>query len=167
VTEFGRPFSVAGFGNWFRDKCAAAGLRGCTTHGLRKAGATIAAENGATEHQLMAIFGWHSLKQAALYTRKADRRRFAGDAMRLLVPKDARPLSHRDEEIPPGAEVRLAPGGPHIMLMQLHAPLEEGKPIPLTFVVDKAGGITLSAPVASIAASGPPECRLNETAVAV
>jgi hypothetical protein len=61
-------------------------MRHCSAHGLRKAGATIAAENGATEHQLMAIYGWESPKQAALYTRKADRKRLAGDAMHLLVP---------------------------------------------------------------------------------
>ncbi|MCE3248703.1 MAG: integrase family protein, partial [Geminicoccaceae bacterium] len=56
----------------------------CSAHGLRKAGATIAAENGATEHQLMAIFGWDSPKQAALYTRAANRRKLAGGAMHLL-----------------------------------------------------------------------------------
>ncbi len=35
----------------------------------------------------MAIYGWESPKQAALYTRRADRRRLAGDAMRLVVPE--------------------------------------------------------------------------------
>ncbi|HCX66089.1 MAG TPA: recombinase XerC, partial [Rhodobiaceae bacterium] len=50
------------------------------------AGATIAADNGATEHQLMAIYGWESPKQAALYTRKANRRKLAGDAMHLIAP---------------------------------------------------------------------------------
>jgi integrase len=86
VTEFDKPFTAAGFGNWFRKRCNEAGMRHCSAHGLRKAGATIAAENGATEHQLMAIFGWESPKQAALYTRKAGRKRLAGDAMHLLVP---------------------------------------------------------------------------------
>jgi integrase len=85
VTEFGKPFSAAGFGNKFRDWCDEAGLDHCSAHGLRKAGATIAADNGATEHQLMAIYGWESPKQAALYTRKANRKRLAGDAMHLLV----------------------------------------------------------------------------------
>jgi integrase len=84
VTTFGKPYTPEGFGNWFRRQCNAAGLSHCSAHGLRKAGATIAAENGATEHQLMAIFGWDSPKQAALYTRAANRRRLAGDAMHLL-----------------------------------------------------------------------------------
>lgn len=86
VTELGAPFTGDGFGNWFRARCNEAGLSHCSAHGLRKAGATIAAENGATEHQLMAIYGWASPKQAAHYTRRANRRRLVGDAMHLVAP---------------------------------------------------------------------------------
>jgi len=44
------------------------GLAKCSAHGLRKAGATIAAENGATDQQLMAMFGWTYIKaSSALY----------------------------------------------------------------------------------------------------
>lgn len=85
VTEFGKPFTPAGFGNWFRRRCNEAGLPHCSAHGLRKAGATIAANNGATEHQLMAIFGWQSPKQAARYTEAANRAKLAADAMHLLA----------------------------------------------------------------------------------
>lgn len=85
VTEFGKPFTANGFGNWFRKRCNEAGLPHCSAHGVRKAGATIAADNGATEHQLMAIYGWESPKQAALYTRKANRKKLAGDAMHLIA----------------------------------------------------------------------------------
>jgi integrase len=84
VTEFGKPFSAAGFGNKIRDWCNQAGLRHCSAHGLRKAGATIAANNGATAHQLMAIFGWKTLKQAEHYTRKADRKRLASDGIHFI-----------------------------------------------------------------------------------
>lgn len=84
VTSYGKPFTAGGFGNWFRKRCDEAGLAHCSAHGLRKAGATLAAENGATEHQLMAIFGWESPKQAALYTRKANRKKLAAEAMHLL-----------------------------------------------------------------------------------
>jgi integrase len=96
VTEFGKPFTVAGFGNKMRDWCNQAGLPRCSAHGLRKAGATIAADNGATSHELMAIFGWETLKQAELYTRRADRKRLAGKAMHLLVPvpPETEMLSH-------------------------------------------------------------------------
>ena len=86
VTTYGKPFTANGFGNKMRKWCDEAGLPQCSAHGLRKAGATIAAENGATEHQLMSIFGWESPAQAALYTRKANRKRLAGDAMHLLIP---------------------------------------------------------------------------------
>jgi len=84
VTEWGKPFTSNGFGNRMKDWCVEAGLPHCSSHGLRKAGATIAAENGATDRQLMAIFGWTSSRQATNYTRKADQRRLAGDAMHLI-----------------------------------------------------------------------------------
>jgi integrase len=89
MTEHGRPFTPNGFGNWFRDRCDEAGLPHCASHGLRKAGATIAAENGATPHQLQSIFGWTTLKQPERYTRTAARRRLAGDAMHLIsLPRE-------------------------------------------------------------------------------
>jgi hypothetical protein len=42
--------------NWFHDKCDAAGVPG-SARGLRKAGATRLANNGATVAQLEAIYG--------------------------------------------------------------------------------------------------------------
>ena len=87
VTDFGRPFAIAGFGNKMRQWCNEAGLVHCSAHGLRKAGAAIAAENGATEHQLMAIFGWETIKEAERYTKAARRRKMAGDAMGLMRSK--------------------------------------------------------------------------------
>jgi integrase len=85
VTEYGRPFTAAGFGNWFRDRCNEAGLPQCSAHGLRKAGATLAAENGATVNQLMAIFDWDTPGQAKVYTDAADRKRLSGEAMGMLI----------------------------------------------------------------------------------
>lgn len=85
VSQYGRPFTAAGFGMRFRAWCDAAGLPNCSAHGLRKAGATIAAENGAKPHQLMAIFGWRTLAEAERYTRAFERKKLAGEAMGLLV----------------------------------------------------------------------------------
>lgn len=85
VTDYGKPFTAAGFGNWFRDRCNEAGLPQCSAHGLRKMGATRAAENGATEHQLMAIFDWKTPGQARIYTAQARRKKPAGGAMALLL----------------------------------------------------------------------------------
>lgn len=85
VTEWGKPFTAPGFGNKFRDWCNEAGLPDCSAHGIGKHAAVTAAENGATEHQLMAMFAWDSPKQAAVYTRKANRTKLAKGAMHLLV----------------------------------------------------------------------------------
>lgn len=87
VTQYGRAFTVKGLGQWFRKRCDEAGLPHCSAHGLRKAGATIAAENGATDRQLMAVFGWATAKQVSTYTRAADQKRLARDAIGLLVRK--------------------------------------------------------------------------------
>lgn len=54
---------------------------------MRKAGAAIAAENGATAHQLMSIFGWLTLKQAEHYTKAAEQKKLAASAMALLERK--------------------------------------------------------------------------------
>jgi integrase len=85
VTEFGKPFSAKGFGNKMRQWCDEAQLPQCSAHGLRKAGAAIAAENGATPHQLMAIFGWRTLKEAERYTKAAQQKKLAAGAMPLLL----------------------------------------------------------------------------------
>ncbi|MGB0055733.1 MAG: hypothetical protein WBQ20_03070, partial [Methyloceanibacter sp.] len=65
------------------DACKAAGVPG-SAHGVRKIAATRAADAGATEAELMAIFGWTDPKMAALYTRTANRKRLAAQAMEKL-----------------------------------------------------------------------------------
>lgn len=84
VTERSTPFVKESFGNWFGEVCRKAGCPG-SAHGLRKSGATRAAENGATERQLMALFGWKDGKMAAHYTRSADRKRLSIGAAKLLL----------------------------------------------------------------------------------
>jgi integrase len=83
--ENGHPLTKESFGNLFRKACRAAGLRGRSAHGLRKAAATRAANEGATVAELEAIFGWQGGTMAALYTRAADRRRLAQGAMHKLA----------------------------------------------------------------------------------
>ena len=85
VTEFGKPFTAAGFGNWFREQCDEAGLpKTLSAHGLRKAGATRLAEHGCTDHEIMAWGGWSSLKEVQRYTKAANRKRLAMQAARKL-----------------------------------------------------------------------------------
>lgn len=77
TTQFGQPFTPAGFGNWFREKCDDAGLKHCTAHGLRKAAARRLAEAGCTEHEIAAITGHASLREITRYTKAADQKRLA------------------------------------------------------------------------------------------
>jgi integrase len=81
VTEFGKPFTAAGFGNWFRDQCDMANLRHCSAHGLRKAAARRLAEAGCTEHEIAAITGHASLREITRYTKAADQKRLAEAAI--------------------------------------------------------------------------------------
>lgn len=83
ATEAGAPMTKESFGGWFKRACLSAGVPG-TAHGLRKAGATRAANNGATEAELEAIFGWHGGRMASLYTRNANRSRLARGAIGKL-----------------------------------------------------------------------------------
>jgi integrase len=77
-TEFGRPFSRKGFGQWFRKAMTDAGLPlDCKPHGIRKAMGRILAESGASTHSIMAVLGHKTLAEAERYTRDADKRKLA------------------------------------------------------------------------------------------
>ena len=86
VTSHGKPFSKAGFGNWFGSAAREAGVKK-NAHGLRKLAATIAADEGATSHELMAQFGWASPKQAEVYTRGADRERLGKRSSKRIAER--------------------------------------------------------------------------------
>lgn len=86
MTGQGKPFTAAGFGNWFHDVCREANLPvGCAAHGLRKAAARRLAEAGCTDHEIMAITGHKSLREVARYTRAADQRKLAQNAMAKTI----------------------------------------------------------------------------------
>lgn len=84
TTSFGKPYTPAGFGNWFRDVTDQAGLKGLTAHGLRKAIARRLAEAGCTPHEIMSITGHQNLKEVVLYTAAANRKQMAQSAMDRL-----------------------------------------------------------------------------------
>lgn len=85
VTEQGKPFTPAGFGNWFRECCNEAELpKQCSAHGLRKAACRRLAEAGCSEKQIAAISGHLSLSEVARYTKAADQSRLAKEAMRAV-----------------------------------------------------------------------------------
>jgi integrase len=79
----GLPLTKESFGNEFHDACRAAGVKR-SPHGVRKIAATRAANAGATEAELMAIFGWIDPKMSAHYTRTANRRHLAAQAIEKL-----------------------------------------------------------------------------------
>ncbi len=85
VGERGLPLTKETFGNMFRKACNAAGLKGKSAHGVRKIGATRAAEAGATVAELEALFGWTGGTMASHYTRKADRKRLAKSASEKIM----------------------------------------------------------------------------------
>ncbi len=70
-----------------------------------------------------------------------------GDVMRMR-PVDG-PLL-----VSAGNPVEMRPGGVHIMLMGLNAPLVDGEPIPVTLVFENAGEVVFEVPVIERTAHG-------------
>ena len=88
VTEQGAPFTSAGFGNWWRDRCNEAGLPHCSFHGLRKACATRLANADCTNEQIRAITGHRSAKEVEPYIRARDQKLLAEQALNKLLRAD-------------------------------------------------------------------------------
>jgi integrase len=84
-TQYGRPFTVDGFGQWMREAISAAGLPlDCRPHGLRKAAGRRLAEAGCSANEIMSILGHKSLAEAERYTREADQAKLAAAAVLKL-----------------------------------------------------------------------------------
>ncbi|MBS0986535.1 tyrosine-type recombinase/integrase, partial [Acetobacter thailandicus] len=78
----GSPYTVNGFYNVFKDWCASAELPvQCSPHGLRKAAGRRLAEAGCTPHQIAAILGHKTLAEVMRYTRSAEQKKMAQEAM--------------------------------------------------------------------------------------
>jgi integrase len=99
VTEFGKPFTAAGFGNWFREQCDTANLHHCSAHGLRKAAARRLAEAGCSEHEIASITGHASLREISRYTKAADQKRLAIAAMvKVSGTSSVKPIARFDRK---------------------------------------------------------------------
>jgi integrase len=85
VTDYGKPFSAAGFGQWFKDKCILAGLPQCTLHGLRKALARRAADLDVPQQGLKALGQWSGDREVATYVAGANQRRAAESALDAVI----------------------------------------------------------------------------------
>ena len=62
VMQYGKPFENESFGNWFRKAVRAAGLEGLSAHALCKSAAVRLAEDGHSDHKIMAMGGRDTLK---------------------------------------------------------------------------------------------------------
>ena len=85
VTRFGKPYTAPGFGNWFRELCDEAGCFDISAHGGRKATARRLAEMGCSANQIASITGHATLTEVQRYTKAADRKRMAREAMAKLI----------------------------------------------------------------------------------
>lgn len=90
TTQYGLPFTGAGFTNWFVEKARAAGLTDRTPHGLRKSASRRLAEAGCSAKQIAAITGHKSLSEVERYTRDADQIHLADSAMDRLQEAETR-----------------------------------------------------------------------------
>lgn len=57
--------------------------------------------------------------------------------------------------IDPGKTVKFAPGGYHLMLMDLKSPLKQGDKVPVTLQFEKAGKVNLMLDVQGVGAQAP------------
>jgi integrase len=90
ATAYGQPRSPDGLGNTMREWCDKAGLKACSSHGLRKACARRLAEAGASAHEIMAVTGHKTLAEVQRYTETATREGLADDAFAKLLARPNR-----------------------------------------------------------------------------
>ena len=57
--------------------------------------------------------------------------------------------------IDPGKTIKLAPGGLHLMMMDLKSPLKQGDKMPVTLEFEKAGKVAVTLDVQGVGAAGP------------
>lgn len=84
LTAYGKPFSVKGFQQRFVKWAIAAGIKGKSAHGLRKALATHLAEGGATAHEIAAVTGHKTLAEVQRYSDNANLKNLADRAFSKL-----------------------------------------------------------------------------------
>lgn len=91
------PYKPETLGNWFRKRCNAAGLLHCSIHGIRKGMATAIADEGCTEFEVMSFLAHATPKEAATYTKNAQREKLTDSG--LARTKSAQELSNQSERL--------------------------------------------------------------------
>jgi copper(I)-binding protein len=107
------------------------------------------AENGAAYLTIQSPTPDRLLTVSSPVARKAELHTMSMEGMVMKM----RPLA--DLDIPAGQPVTLKPGGQHVMLLGLDAPLREGQSFPLTLTFEKAGTRTVTVAIEKPGAAGP------------
>ena len=107
------------------------------------------AENGAAYLTIQSPTPDRLLSVSSPVAKKAELHTMSMEGMVMKM----RPLA--DVDIPAGQPVTLKPGGQHVMLLGLDAPLREGQSFPLTLTFEKAGTRTVTVAIEKPGAAGP------------
>jgi copper(I)-binding protein len=100
-----------------------------TAAGQAVGGGFLKLTNGGPADRLIAA------RSPASNTVELHTMRMEGDVMRMREVEAI--------ELPAGQTVELKPGGLHLMLMGLKAPLKAGETVPVTLKFEKAGEVTV------------------------
>jgi periplasmic copper chaperone A len=105
-----------------------------TVQGQQGGGGFVSLKNmGKADDKLMSVSSPVAARME-LHTMKME-----GDMMQMRqIP---------NIEIKAGESVELKPGGMHLMFMDINKPLEKGTKVPVTFVFEKAGKVTVDVSV--------------------
>lgn len=111
-----------------------------TAPGQPAGGAYLSVSNAGKAGDKLVSASADVSKSVELHEMKMD-----GDVMRMREVSAV--------EVPAGKSVELKPGGLHIMLMGLKAPLKQGDKFPLKLKFEKAGEVTVTVNVEGLGAS--------------
>lgn len=139
------PISPAAADDWRVGQLVISNVWARATPGMAKTGAAylMIANHGTAVDRLVAV-ATPAAAKAQLHTHLME-----NDVMKM------RPVSAI--EVDPGEPAVLRPGGMHVMLMGLTAPLRAGDVFPLTLSFETAGKVEVHVHVMKIGAMGPGE----------
>jgi copper(I)-binding protein len=115
--------------------------------------ASLGAHQTGAAYLALVNFGESADRLVAVSTPAAKRAELHGHSMDDQGVMKMRPVEAI--EVTPKSEAHLQPGGLHVMLMGLVAPLKEGDAFPMTLRFEKAGEIQVTVTVLAPTAMGP------------
>jgi copper(I)-binding protein len=115
--------------------------------------ASLGAHQTGAAYMTLVNFGSTADRLIAISTPAAKRAQLHGHSMDDQGVMKMRPVD--GIEVPPKGETTLQPGGLHVMLMGLRAPLKEGESITMTLRFKQAGEIDVTVAILPPAALGP------------